>query len=174
MNLASFFGESSTQEPEDLLDNIYAFATSFAVACRANERAEFLCAKQAAAEEERLKRISTRTVSAGASSKLRSESASRYVTDVAAHADTAACNERQGRREGCQNPESHLMRSMQDSLRRGEFTRFKQMHVQMQEQMQALSSELAVKMKLRRESISDSGHNWLKSERETKSYLHNY
>ncbi|KAL3899655.1 MAG: hypothetical protein SGPRY_012607, partial [Prymnesium sp.] len=116
-----FFGQvKSDLEPEQLLSRVHAFTVSFGKACRDNEREELRLRKRQEAEA-KMKEAGDN----GQRSRL-TRSAMRKVLSVP----------------------SHVMNSIQGSLRRGEFAQMKALQAQM-------SYELAHHMAERRSKLTD-------------------
>jgi hypothetical protein len=120
--LAKYFGEvPHEKEPEVLLSRINAFAVSFCKACRDNERADHLRKKQ---EQARAHHVARQAGKAGKAAAARPRS------------------------PAARRPQSKMLGSIGDSLRRGQFGMMKQL----QEQM---SIELNKKVVQRRGSLKE-------------------
>ena len=118
-----YLGQDANEvEPEQLLSRIHAFAVSFGKACRDNERADLMRKKQQQVKQQQA------NISDGAK---REGGGLRAVV-----------------RKKLAVP-NHVMKSIQGSLRRGEFAQMKEMQAQM-------SHELAHCMAVRRNSITGS------------------
>jgi len=110
--LTVFLGEPpGKSEPEQLLSRINAFAVSFCKACRDNDRAEHLRKKQEQAKAERVQ-------------KENAKEAAGQSRPLPLHKKPTAAA-------------SHMMSSIQGSLRRGEFAQMKALHAQMSSELQS-------------------------------------